>query len=551
METAKATSFCHEHSTAAVAKPAPAKLRRLKPILHIHNARIWTGDPVRPWANSLTAAAGRVVALDAPPPASADRVDARQFVVAPGLIDAHLHLLMGGQSLLELDLSSAKSRDDFERMVAREHMKQPPDRWLIARGWSSENWGGDLPDKSWLAAAGDRPAVCWRMDHHAVLVNDAVLRRCELPDRIESGRIIRDENGEASGLLIEATAWKLVSPIIPKATVALRQAALLAAQRHAHRVGLTAVGSMEYSRDVTEVYEPLRDRLTLRCMITLLDRPMSNESIDCSFAREFSHDDWLAIIGFKTFLDGTLGSRTARLLEDYDDDPGNRGMLLEVAAAGRLQEWIETVARERFSPSMHAIGDEAARMALDAILALDSATRNRARPRIEHAQQIDVADIARFRDVIASMQPLHKADDCRYVQRRLGEVRLAGTFAFRSLQEAGAQLAFGSDWPIVSCDPMLGIRAAVTGLTLDSVEFHPEQNLTVEEALRAYTREAAMALGMKDAGRLMSGALADLVMFDRDPFAADWRAAPPQVMMTIVNGEVVHDGREATATIDA
>lgn len=520
-------------------------------MLHVHNARIWTGDPARPWVHTLTAAAGRVVALDAPSPASADGVDAGQCVVAPGLIDAHLHLLMGGQSLLELDLSAVKSRDDFERMIAHEHQQLPPERWLIARGWSSENWGGPLPDKSWLAAIGDRPAACWRMDHHAVLVNDAVLRRCEPLAHVEGGRIIRDANGDVSGLLVEAAAWRLVSPIIPKATVAQLQAALLAAQRQVHQVGLTAVGSMEYSRDVTEVYEPLRDQLTLRCMITLLDRPMSSEPIDCSFARGFRHDDRLAIIGFKTFIDGTLGSRTARMLRTYDDDPGSRGMLLEIAAAGRLQEWIETVAREGFSPSMHAIGDEAARLALDAILQLDSATRRRVRPRIEHAQQIDVADIARFRDVIASMQPLHKADDCRYVRRRLGEARLAGTFAFRSLQQADAQLAFGSDWPIVSCDPMLGIRAAVTGLTLDGVEFQPEQNLTVDEALRAYTREAAAALGMKDAGRLVPGAFADLVMFDRDPFTADWRAAPPQVMMTIVRGKVVHDGREATATIDA
>jgi hypothetical protein len=462
-----------------------------------------------------------------------------------------MHLLMGGQSLLELDLSGARSRDDFERMIAREHRELPPDRWLIARGWSSENWDGALPNKSWLAAAGDRPAVCWRMDHHAALVNDAVLRRCDLPAQIEGGRVIRDATGDVSGLLVEGAAWKLVSPIVPQATVAQRQAALQVAQQQAHRVGLSAVGSMEYSRDVTEIYEPWREQLTLRCMITLLDRPMSSEPIDCSFARGFHHDDRLAIIGFKTFVDGTLGSRTARMLKDYDDDPGNRGMLLEVAAAGRLREWIETVAREELSPSMHAIGDEAARLALDAVLQLDSATRRRVRPRIEHAQQIDVVDIARFGDVIASMQPLHKADDCRYVRRRLGEARLAGTFAFRSLQQAGAHLAFGSDWPIVSCDPILGIRAAVTGLTFDGVEFHPQQNLTVEEALRAYTRGAAIALGMNDAGRLVPGAFADLVMFDRDPFTADWRAAPPRVMMTIVHGKVVHDGREATAKIDA
>jgi predicted amidohydrolase YtcJ len=227
------------------------------------------------------------------------------------------------------------------------------------------------------------------------------------------------------------------------------------------------------------------------------------------------------------------------MLNDYSDHPGNRGMLVELAAHGRLCEWARAVADAGLSPSMHAIGDEAVRLALDAVDNLDDSCR----PRIEHAQQIDPADVPRFAGRIASMQPLHKADDGRYLRRRVGERRLAGSFPFASLHNAGAILAFGSDWPVVSCDPLLGIRAAVTGLTGDGQVLCPEQNLTVEQALRAYTVDAAYALGMDDAGVLGPGSWADLIVWDRDPFIADWQNDPPRIMLTIARGRVVYDGQ--------
>jgi predicted amidohydrolase YtcJ len=296
---------------------------------------------------------------------------------------------------------------------------------------------------------------------------------------------------------------------------------------------------MEYQRDVEKVFDPLRDHLTLRCRITLLDRAWP---MDFGFGRSFANDDRLAVIGYKAFIDGTLGSRTARMLKDYSDDPGNRGLLVELAESGHLLEWARGVANAGLSPSMHAIGDEAVRIALDVI---DAIGHDR-RPRIEHTQQIDPSDIPRFKGRIASMQPLHKADDCRYVRARLGDDRLAGTFAFRCLRDAGAMLAFGSDWPVVSCDPLLGIRTAVTGLTLDDEVFAADQNLAIEEVIRAYTVNAAHCLGMADAGALAPGNVADLVMFDRDPFNADWSASPPRIAMTVCGGEIVYDADAKT-----
>jgi len=513
--------------------------------LHLHNAQIWTGYSGQPRASSVTVVGGRVIALDAEAPAGAAVIDAAGRTVAPGLSDAHVHLLVGGQSLTQLDLSGVRSRAQFEQAIAQRHGRLPSGRWLIANGWSQENWPGHaMPDKSWLAAAGERPVVCYRMDLHAAVVNDAVLALCDLSRDPLGGRIERDQvTGEPTGLMLEAAAWNLVNPVVPSVNAEQRRDALLAAQEHAHRYGLTTVGTMEYARDVERVYLPLRDRLTLRCRVTLLDRAWP---MDFDFGRDFPDDDRLAVIGYKAYLDGTLGSRTARMLEDYADDPGNRGMLVELAADGRLRDWALAVAASGLSPSMHAIGDEAIRLALDVVEAIDPDRR----PRIEHAQQIAASDIARFggshreslrgRGRIASMQPLHKADDGRYARDRVGDVRLAGTFAFRSLLDVGARLAFGSDWPVVSCDPMAGMQAAITGRTLDGEVCLPEQNLTVEEALRAYTADAGYCLGLDDVGVLRPGAAGDLVMFDRDPFAADWDRSPPRILLTVVAGNVVH-----------
>lgn len=509
--------------------------------LDIHNARIWTGWTDKPWAGAISIRDGRVAALDEPAGGAGPAIDGRGRTISPGLIDAHLHLLSAGRALGQLDLAPIRSRAAFEEAIARRHAELPPDQWLIAGGWSQENWpGGEMPTRRWLAAAGDRPVVCYRMDLHAVVVNDAVLARCDLSRPLSGGRIERDEaSGEATGLMIEAAAWKLINPIVPASSDAEKQEALLAAQARAHELGLTTVGTMEYQGDVQRIFVPMRDRLSLRCRITLLDRTWP---MDFEYGSAFAGDDHLDVIGYKAFVDGTLGSRTARMLADYADDPGNRGMFVELAADGHLEDWARGVIDAGLSPSLHAIGDEAVRCVLDLADAIGPFARGGAtRLRLEHAQHVDPADVERCRDLIVSMQPTHRADDGRYALRRLGSGRLGSFYPFRSLWEAGAQLAFGSDWPVVTCDPVAGIRFAVTGLTTDGERFLPEQTIGVEEALRAYTVGAAEALQLHEAGALRPGALADLVMFDHDPFSADWTDHPPRILLTIAGGETVYD----------
>lgn len=523
-------------------------------------------------AGSIDLVGGLVSAVDRP---ASDRtslegevLDLRGTVAIPGLIDCHLHALMGGLALGQLDLSSANSREAFESAVVARLPGLAPDEWLEARGWSERNWPGhQLPDRSWLCACGSRPAVCWRSDLHACVVNDALLELLgahALPDP-PGGRILREENGRPTGILLEAAAWTLVRPRIPAPSLMQRRQALGDAQRLLLSLGVTTIMSMEHAADLAQVITPGRAALAPRMSITLLDREWPLESTEAwRLAHSFTSDDRLSLLGFKAFIDGTLGSRTARLLDDYTDDLGNRGVLVELAQRGLLAQWIATVHAAGLSPSMHAIGDEAFRVALEAIEAVEcgaasragdraaedtanSGQARRAHARIEHAQTIHPEDLPRASGRSLSMQPLHRADDGRYAEQRLGAARMDRFFPFRSLLAAGALLGFGSDWPVVSPDPMLGMWAAITGRTLDGTRVREQERLTPHEALAAYTSGAAALLGLDRAsaprGVLRAGALADIVVLDSDPLDFDWDRSPrpstPRVLATIVGGRLV------------
>ena len=469
-------------------------------------------------------------------PIGHDRIlDADGAWVHPGFVDAHLHMGLGGDGMTQLDLSGVRSRAEFEQAITREAAALPPGQWLRAHGWNEEDFSKDgMPTRSWLKGAGDRPVVAYRVDYHACVVNDAVLERVRLEDCPPGGRVDRDAHGHPTGLMVEGAAWHLVNPVVPEASVKDRQNAMRTADQYFAKNGLVAVGSMEYARELTQALEPIRRELRVRVLVTLLERDWP---LNCSVAESFENDAMLSVIGFKAFLDGTLGSRSAAMLSPYPDDPaGGDGMLIELAEEGVLGEWIRFVESKGFSPSMHAIGDRALRLALDVADTLPEAARSRVR--FEHAQTIHPDDLPRMEGRFASMQPLHRTLDAPVAEARLGTERLGHFYPLKSLEEAGARLAFGSDWPIVDCDPFKGIRAAVTGCGVG-----PSEVVGIDTALAGYTTEARACLGL-EGGTISPGAPADLVLLDRDPREVDWSSdEAPTVLTTIVGGRVVHDLR--------
>jgi len=445
---------------------------------------------------------------------------------------------MGGLSLNRLDLSRARGRDDFDRLIQERCTKLPEGHWLEAFGWNDANWLGEKPDHSWLRAAGDRPAIAWRCDQHVALVNHVVMRLLDLQTDPVGGKIARDAAGSPTGLLIEQAAWKILMPRIPAPTLAQRQQACAEACEHLLSLGVTAAGAMEYLDDIESVLAPARDMhaLCVRVRATVLDR---DRPLPFARANAIRSDDVLSIIGFKSFADGTLGSSTAAMIDPYSDDTGS-GSLMEHALADQLTPWMREVIAAGYSPAVHAIGDRA----LDEVLRSAMATDAMRIVRFEHAQTVDPDSLAQFNGRFVSMQPFHKATDAPLAAARLGPHRQNRVFQFREFLRHGARLAFGSDWPIVTADPLAGMRAAITGIAIDGQIYGADQNLTAHEAITAYTSGAADALGdWKTAGRINQGCLADFVVLDRNPLTCDWASEAPRVMMTIVGGEVRYEAR--------
>jgi predicted amidohydrolase YtcJ len=383
------------------------------------------------------------------------------------------------------------------------------------------------------------------------LVNTAALKAARLSDdvaNVEGGEIVRDNAGRPSGIFKD-DAMALIERHVPEPTLQARLDATLAAMKHLARCGVTTVHHMGSWQHV-ETFRAAQARGLLTTRIYACT-PLAQSQRLAREVKAFGRgDDWLRIGGLKGFVDGSLGSHTAAFFDPFLDKPSDRGLLVNTAE--ELEAWTAAADREGLQVVVHAIGDRAIRLQLDVFerVARQHGPRDR-RFRIEHAQHIAPSDIPRFAElgVIASMQPYHIIDDGRWAEALIGPTRSETTYAFRSLLDSGARLAFGSDWPVAPPTPMEGVYAAVTRRTLDGKHPHgwvPEQKIGVEESLRAYTIDAAYAgFSEESLGSLAPGKLADLVILDRDLFTLPGNEIPKaQVVTTIVGGRVVYQREE-------
>ena len=527
--------------------------------LTVVNARIWTGDPSTPWAQALAVDGARIAAVGSNDEvrriaAGAQEIDAGGRLVVPGFIDTHVHFVDGGFRLASVQLRDAKSREEFVQRIEAFAATVPAGTWITGGDWDHSLWGGELPRRDWIdAVTPGHPVWINRLDGHMALANGAALKAAGLTRAtgdVPGGEIVRSASGEPTGLLKD-NAMGLVDRVVPEPSNEMRDRALSAAMRYVAERGVTSVHNMGSWSDLatfararkantltTRIYGvvPLADWERLRDVVSRKEHG----------GNDGRGDEWLRVGGLKGFVDGSLGSHTAAFHEPFNDAPKDRGLL--VNTADDLYRWISGADRSELHVMVHAIGDRANAMLLDIFerVARENGPRDR-RFRIEHAQHLSPADIPRFGQlgVIASMQPYHAIDDGRWAEKYIGD-RIRTTYAFRALLDARARLAFGSDWFVAPPVPLEGIYAAVTRRTLDEANpggWVPEEKITVEEALRAYTSEAAYA-SFDDASRgvLSKGRLADFVVLDRNIFEiAPEEIRSVRVDMTFVGGRRVFD----------
>ena len=523
--------------------------------LAIVNARVWTGDLRRPWADAVAvegvhiAAVGSSAEIRKLAGASARIIDAHGAMVVPGFIDSHVHFIEGGFALQSVKLRDAKTKTEFIQRIGDFAKTIPAGTWILNGDWDHENWGGALPTRQWIdAVTPNNPVWINRLDGHMSLANSAALKAAGVTRDVKDvsgGTVVRDASGEPTGVFKD-NAMGVVDRAVPPAGAEMTDRALRAAMQHVNEQGVVAVHHMGGWGDLAAFERAhAAGALTTRIYASV---PLSSwkRLADTVKARGVG-DDWVRIGGLKGFVDGSIGSHTAAMLEPFTDAPNDRGLMVNSEAD--LYAWASAGDKAGLQLLVHAIGDRAIRVLLDIFerVARENGPRDR-RFRIEHAQHIAPADMARFGalGVIPSMQPYHAIDDGRWVDRVIGAERSKGTYAFKSLLDTKASLAFGSDWFVAPPTPLMGIYAAVTRRTLDEkhpLGWVPEQKITVEDALRAYTAGAAYA-GFAEGTRgvLKKGMLADITMIDRDlTQIAPETIRDAKIVMTVVGGQVVFE----------
>jgi hypothetical protein len=545
------TSACNRHRSA----PADVVL--------IHG-RIYTVNPKEPWAQALAVRDGEIIAVGSDRTiagfqGSATKViDAKRHMVLPGFIDAHAHVGAGAAQLDQIAFNDAVTLDDFQKKIKDYAVAHPDKKWIQGMGWYYSVFGKNgTPHKRFIdEVIPDRPVFVSAYDGHSSLANSKALQAAGITRKTPDppgGIIVRDPaTGEPTGFLKEA-AGSLMMRNIPQPTREEELDRLKKAIRYASSLGLTRIISAGADAERVELFDEIRQKgdLTVRlCMARFVMPPISPEVIKVlEDNRKKYSDDWIDLAPVKFLLDGVIEARTAAMLEPYANDPGNRGQLY--FDADGYKEAVMQLDRLGFQIFTHAIGNRAIRLALDAYEAAHKANgRTDAGHKIEHIEVPSAEDIPRFGKlgVIASMQPLHATPNENVLDVWAGSVgpeRAQRAWPWRDILAGGAGLCFGSDWPVVTLNPWPAVQMLLTGETPEGTPaggWHPNQRLTLEQAIHGYTLGGAFAAKReKTEGSIEAGKLADGIIISQDLFGiAPNQIGKTKAMMTMVGGKIVY-----------
>jgi predicted amidohydrolase YtcJ len=568
------------------AAPAPAP----EADLLVVNARVYTlawGEPAadgtpapdapfdreegwRPDAEAVAVRDGRILFVGSTAEAERFRgeetrvLDAAGGTLIPGLVDAHVHLSALGESLAQVNLVGVTSEAEAVERVAERAAELPPGEWIVGYGWDEGAWADRYPDNRLLSErVPDHPVYLRGLHGYAGWANRLALERAGITRRTRAprgGQIRRDRYGEPTGLLLNR-AVSLIEAVIPPPTAEELEARIAAALAEVARSGYTMVHEAGADSATLAALARLDSAGRLPVRVFVMLSAQDTALVDAWLARgpDTARAAWLRVAGVKAFYDGALGSRGARLLEDYTDRPGYRGV--SGRDAGFDEARVSALMGRGFQAAIHAIGDAANRAVLDfyARVFADAPELRAGRHRIEHAQVVHPRDFGRFAEIgiIASMQPTHAVEDKAWAEARLGPHRITGAYAWRTLRRRGARLVFSSDLPGSDHDVFYGLHSAITRRDRElqpPMGWYARQRLTPEEAVRAYTVWAAYASHLEgESGVIAPGRLADLTLLDLDPFVAGIRdperLLDGRVAATIVAGRVVYEAGAGSAPV--
>ncbi|MFL6227926.1 MAG: amidohydrolase [Pyrinomonadaceae bacterium] len=591
---------------ATVAAPPSTAQRRVdnarqrRVSLLLFNGKVFVSDKNYSMAQAVAVEGERIVAVGTDAEvrsryAGEKTIDLRGRLVTPGFNDAHLHFLNGGLSLVRVNFAGANTLAEAKRRVAARAKELPPGTWVLGRGWDHTLWGGAWPTRQDLdEVVPDKPVFVQRVDGHTSWANSLALKLANVTrdtPNPEGGEIERNARGEPTGILKE-TAGGLVARVVPEPPREEKLQAIERALGEARRYGITSMSDSISGYETLALYRELlvQDRLTVRVAEWLsMETPVEELKRQRAEFDALKVDPFrIRISAVKGYVDGTLGSHSAAMLAPFSDDPHNSG--IPRMTQEELTSKVVAISSAGFQIALHAIGDRANRMALDAFAEAEKKNpslqnfkvvqgdisslvqltnipppkkKNRAgqneiimraegtewpRNRIEHAQVVAPSDFARFRDlgVVASMQPSHAISDKRWAPDRLGEYRSLGAYSWHTFEAYGVHVPFGTDWPIEPVNPYLGLFAAVTRESTDLQPqggWLPQERLDIREAIRCYTAESAYAsFEEKDKGQIAPGMLADFVVHTRDLLTVK----PEEILqteaaMTIFDGRVVYE----------